>query len=65
VCDRQRFVEAVVEGLSRDRTRKPGNPPIPAITAAPVVAPTPQRGLLADGAGAGLYEFFEFLEGMG
>src|SRR5215813_8061486 len=37
----QRFAEAGVEGLLRDRTRKPGKAPITAETAARVVALTP------------------------
>ena len=36
----QRFAEAGVEGLLRDKTRKPGKPPIPAETVARVVALT-------------------------
>jgi transposase len=34
----QRFAEQGVHGLLRDRTRKPGKPPIPAETVARVVA---------------------------
>ncbi len=36
----QRFAEAGVAGLLRDKTRKPGKPPIPAETVAHVVALT-------------------------
>lgn len=36
----QRFAEAGVDGLLRDKTRKPGKPPIPAETVARVVAMT-------------------------
>ena len=36
----QRFAEAGVDGLLRDKTRKPGKPPIPAETVARVVALT-------------------------
>lgn len=36
----QRFAEAGVDGLMRDKTRKPGKPPIPAETVARVVALT-------------------------
>lgn len=36
----QRFAEEGVDGLLRDRTRKPGKPPIPAETVARVVSPT-------------------------
>src|SRR5580692_13200683 len=36
----QRFAEAGVDGLLRDKTRQPGKPPIPAETVAHVVALT-------------------------
>ena len=37
---RQRFAEGGVDGLLRDKTRKPGKPPILAETVAGVVVPT-------------------------
>ena len=41
----QRFAEAGVDGLLRDKTRKPGKPPIPAEAVARVVALTCGRPL--------------------
>jgi hypothetical protein len=40
-CWQQRFAEAGVEGLLRDKTRKPGKAPIAADKAARLVALTP------------------------
>jgi hypothetical protein len=41
----QRFAEAGVDGLLRDKTRKPGKPPIAAETVAHVVALTGLSGI--------------------